>query len=70
MDKAVKRQHSGLASGAGVTCLTADERAAKGRELRNKVQHASPAGWKPPTDRREPVERLSESNEGRIMELA
>jgi uncharacterized protein (DUF2252 family) len=49
--------------------LTADERAATGRALRDTVSRASQAGWKLPKDRRDPVELLGDSNEGRIMEL-
>ncbi|EIM96407.1 hypothetical protein WQE_33646 [Paraburkholderia hospita] len=49
--------------------MTADERAAKGRALRDTVSRASQAGWKPPEDRRDPVQLLGDSNEGRIMEL-
>jgi uncharacterized protein (DUF2252 family) len=49
--------------------LTADERAANGRALRDTVSRASQAGWKLPKDRRDPVELLCDSNEGRIMEL-
>jgi uncharacterized protein (DUF2252 family) len=69
MDKAVTRKHPSAAARTETPYLTADERAAKGRALRDTVSRASQAGWKPPTDRRDPVELLSESNEGRILEL-
>jgi hypothetical protein len=49
--------------------LTADERGAKGRALRDAVPRALHAGWKISGRRRDPVELLSESNEGRMLEL-
>jgi uncharacterized protein (DUF2252 family) len=42
---------------------------AKGRALRDSVSRGAQAGWKPPTGRRDPVELLCDSNEGRILEL-
>jgi uncharacterized protein (DUF2252 family) len=51
------------------TYLTADERANKGRLLRDTVPRASQAGWRPPADRKDPVELLIKSNEGRIPTL-
>jgi len=49
--------------------LSADERRANGKALRDKVPRASQAGWKPRKDRRDPVELLSESNAGRVADL-
>ena len=49
--------------------LSADERRAKGRALRDAVPRSSQAGWKPFKGRRDPVELLSESNAGRILDL-
>ena len=46
-----------------------DERRAQGKELRNKVPRRSQAGWKPPADRRDPVELLIESDRGRVPQL-
>jgi uncharacterized protein (DUF2252 family) len=69
MDKAVTRKHPSAVARTETSYLTADERAATGRALRDAVSRASQAGWKPPKDRRDPVELLGESNEGRIMEL-
>ncbi len=48
---------------------TADERAAKGKALRDTVPRDAHAGWKPTKKRRDPVELLSESNAGRIEHL-
>ena len=49
--------------------LSADERAANGRALRDTVPRAAQAGWKPLKGRRDPVELLRESNEGRMSNL-
>ncbi len=45
------------------------ERRAQGKALRDTVPRASHAGWKAPEDRRDPIDLLIESNEGRIMDL-
>lgn len=49
--------------------FTSDERAAKGRMLRDAVPRSSQSGWRPANDRRDPVALLEESNAGRILEL-
>ena len=49
--------------------LSADERAAQGKALRDAAPRTSHAGWKPFEGRRDPVELLSASNEGRVPEL-
>ncbi len=49
--------------------LSADERRAEGKALRDATPRTSHGGWKPPRDRRDPIELLIESNEGRVMEL-
>jgi uncharacterized protein (DUF2252 family) len=49
--------------------LSADERRAEGKALRDAVPRASHGGWKPPKDRRDPIELLLESNEGRVSQL-
>jgi len=51
------------------TYLSAGERRAKGKALRDAAPRASHAGWKPPKDRRDPVEIVSESNVGRLQNL-
>src|SRR5512147_1017210 len=48
---------------------SADERAAKGKALRDTVPRASHAGWKPRKGRRDPVELTLASNEGRMADL-
>ncbi|MBS0340979.1 MAG: DUF2252 domain-containing protein [Proteobacteria bacterium] len=69
MDKSGKRKPSGDVPSTGIPYLTADERAAKGRSMRETVPRASQAGWTPPANRRDPVEILKESNAGRILDL-
>ena len=49
--------------------LSADERRAEGKSLRDAVPRASHGGWKPAKDRRHSMELLLESNEGRLPEL-
>jgi Uncharacterized protein conserved in bacteria (DUF2252) len=56
------------ATGATATYLSADERRAAGKALHDATPRAAHGGWKP-KDRRDPVELLRESNEGRIREL-
>ncbi|MFN5320638.1 MAG: DUF2252 domain-containing protein [Planctomycetota bacterium] len=46
-----------------------DERIAAGKALRERVPRDSHAVWKPPGDRRDPIDILRESNEGRLPEL-
>jgi uncharacterized protein (DUF2252 family) len=45
------------------------ERLATGQLLRNSVPRASHADWKPPTNRRDPIEILEASNQGRLPDL-
>jgi hypothetical protein len=69
MDKAVKSKQENAVSRPGTAYESADERAAHGRALRDAVPRPSQAGWKPAEGRRNPVEILIESNEGRISSL-
>ncbi|WP_316150016.1 DUF2252 domain-containing protein [Cupriavidus sp. BIC8F] len=69
MNKPDTRKHLASALEAGATYLTAEERAAKGRALRDAVPRTSQAGWMPPPNRRDPVELLMESNAGRLLDL-
>ena len=48
---------------------TSAERRADGKALRENVPRETHAGWKPPKDRRDPVELLLETNEDRLPEL-
>ena len=69
MNEASTLRHAVTSTGSGTPYLSRDERAAKGRELRDMVPRVSQAGWKRPVDRGDPIEVLSESNQGRILEL-
>jgi uncharacterized protein (DUF2252 family) len=55
--------------GAETEYLSADERRAAGKALRDATPRAAHGGWKPPKDRRDPIELLRESNEGRLPQL-
>jgi uncharacterized protein (DUF2252 family) len=48
---------------------SADERRAEGKSLRDKVSRRDHARWKAPSDRRDPVDLLIESNQGRMPQL-
>jgi uncharacterized protein (DUF2252 family) len=56
-------------SRAPAAYLSADERRAAGRALRDMTPRAAHGGWRSPKKRRDPIELLRESNEGRISEL-
>ena len=45
------------------------ERRAEGKALRDVVPRAEHSGWKPPKDRRDPVEIVLAANEGRLIAL-
>jgi uncharacterized protein (DUF2252 family) len=47
----------------------ASERREHGKSLRDRVPREAHAGWKAPRDRRDPVDLLVESNEGRLPQL-
>ena len=51
------------------TPVSVDERRAQGRARRAAVPRSAHAGWKAAADRRDPLELLLASNEGRIAEL-
>ena len=48
---------------------TSAERRAEGKALRDTVPREEHGGWKPPKDRRDPIELVLESNEGRMPDL-
>ena len=47
----------------------AGERRAHGKSLRDRVPREAHAGWKAPRNRRDPVDLLIESNQGRLPQL-
>jgi uncharacterized protein (DUF2252 family) len=69
MAKTDKRNKTQAAPQTDTPYLSADERAAQGKALRDGAPRTSHAGWKPFAGRRDPVELLSESNQGRMQEL-
>jgi len=69
MNKPERVSHPAATPQVHTGYLTADERAATGRALRESVPRGSQSGWQPPEDRRDPVELLNESNAGRILDL-
>jgi hypothetical protein len=69
MTKDAQRNRLGRAPQTEVPYLSAGERRAKGKALRDKVPRASQAGWKAQKGRRDPVKLLCDSNAGRVKEL-
>ncbi len=65
-----RNRNDGAGTGATASAyLSADQRRAKGKALRDDVPRASQAGWKAQKGRRDPVEITCESNAGRMEEL-
>jgi uncharacterized protein (DUF2252 family) len=62
-------QEVGDAGGAGPNVTAPSDRRAQGKALRDAVPRESHAGWKAPNKRRDPIDILVESNEGRIADL-
>ena len=56
-------------TGAVSDLPSASDRRAVGKALRETVPRVSQAGWKTPKNRRDPIDLLIESNQGRIAEL-
>ena len=69
MAKTDKRNKTQGAPQTDTPYLSADERAAQGKALRDAAPRTSHAGWMPYKGRRDPVELLSASNEGRVPAL-
>ena len=69
MPKGDQRRSATRAPRIDSTYLSADERRAKGKALRDAAPRAAQAGWKPPTGRRDPVDVVRESNTGRLTDL-
>ena len=60
-DASSGREGQGVQEPLGETAKeSADERRVRGRELRKSVPRSSHATWKPPADRRDPVDILEE----------
>ena len=68
-DTSTRPETTNAAAGSPGGYVSADERRAEGKALRDATPRAAHGGWKPPKDRRDPIELLHDSNEGRIPEL-
>jgi uncharacterized protein (DUF2252 family) len=66
---AKRRRAADAAPKIGTPYLSAGERRAEGKALRDAVPRMSHAGWKAPDGRRDPVQLLNESNAARLPEL-
>lgn len=66
--KVIMMRHTGR-HGIHVDTPAASDRRAEGKALREAVPRTLHAGWKAPRDRRDPIDLLVESNEGRIANL-
>jgi len=62
-------KQEGAAEGNGKAVLSPQERRAQGSALRETVSREAQRGWKAPRKRRDPIEVLVASNEGRMPEL-
>ena len=69
MAKSKRPKAAAAAAPAPRSFQTADERRAKGRALRDAVPRSTQSEWKAAPDRRDPVELLQASNEGRVAAL-
>ena len=57
------------AASSAVPYRSPAERRAAGKTLRDAVPRADQSGWKPPRERRDPVELVLAANEGRLADL-
>ena len=67
--KQARKRADDRAARAAPAYLSAAERRAEGKALRDAAPRSAHAGWKPPKGRRDPVEVVSESNAGRLEHL-
>lgn len=65
----VKKRKAHIRKPNKVEVLSPDQRRAMGKALRERVPRSSHAGWNPPKSRRDPIDILIESNQGRLREL-
>jgi uncharacterized protein (DUF2252 family) len=56
-------------NGGDFNAATPAERREAGKALRERVPRSAHAGWTPPAGRRDPIELLEESNQGRLPQL-
>ncbi len=68
--KVILMAQDGAHAGGGESHVSApSDSRAKGKALRVAVPRESHAGWKAPKNRRDPIDLLVESNEGRMLQL-
>jgi len=66
---ALMAKSAGRAAGIKANVTAPSELRAEGKALRDAVPRESHGGWRAPKDRRDPIELLVESNEGRLPQL-
>lgn len=69
MNKPENVRNIATPSSRAASYLTADERAANGRAMRDAVPRSTQSGWHPSESRQDPVDLLKASNTGRILDL-
>nr|WP_294543344.1 DUF2252 domain-containing protein [uncultured Rhodopila sp.] len=69
MAKRERAEDNSHADAARADLDAPSDRRARGKALRDAVPREAHAGWKPPENRRDPVDLLLDSNEGRIPHL-
>src|SRR5574337_1012545 len=67
--KPAASKRTASAAAGRTSYVSPDQRRAQGRALRDAVSRVSHAGWKPAKGRRDPIEIVLASNEGRMAEL-
>jgi len=65
----VKKQESGTARESGALGPSVNERLAAGKALREKVPRTSHGQWKVPPNRRDPIELLKHTDQGKLADL-
>jgi uncharacterized protein (DUF2252 family) len=65
----MKKVRSAKSGFKGMSFKSPDERRLEGRALRGVVPREDHGRWEPPKDRRDPIDILTESNEGRMPDL-
>lgn len=65
----VVKSRSGKKVASSKASLTLDQRRASGKALRDRVSRKTHAGWKVPARRRDPIDLLIESSQGRVPKL-
>lgn len=67
--KAESKAKQPTSASSEINVLSPEQRRLQGKALRDKVPRGTHAGWESPAGRRDPVDILIESNDGRVPEL-